>query len=367
MYDLSQNGYTDRQIKKLLKENRQISFECDLLNSQEKYVKTLHSIKGNVSFDAGAEIMGTASFSMAEEEVQGINLVDARLAAYMLLLSPAGWIRFPLGVYIMTSPQISSSGGHTTYNVDCYDKSVILKEDKLTDRLYIPQGAKYDQEVRSILATAGVTKVSIEGSNLTVPNALEFEIGTDKLTVVNDLLYAINYNPLHFDRTGTAVSERYIVPSGRRAEDEYLTDELSIIRPGASRKQDLYNVPNVIIRYVENPDAAPLRSEYINDSVDSILSTVRRGRKIVDIEAVDDIADQKTLDDYTRRVAVEKSQINDSMSLTTALMPHHGYKDCYFVRHDKMGMAEKYIESSWSMEFAVGGSMTHNIKRITLI
>ena len=45
MYDLSQNGYTDRQIKKLLKENRQISFECDLLNSQEKYVKTLHSIK----------------------------------------------------------------------------------------------------------------------------------------------------------------------------------------------------------------------------------------------------------------------------------------------------------------------------------
>ena len=92
MYDLSQNGYTDRQIKKLLKENRQISFECDLLNSQEKYVKTLHSIKGNVSFDAGAEIMGTASFSMAEKEVQGINLVDARLAAYMMLLSPAGWI-----------------------------------------------------------------------------------------------------------------------------------------------------------------------------------------------------------------------------------------------------------------------------------
>ncbi|MFR3119972.1 MAG: hypothetical protein ACLTOJ_21825 [[Clostridium] symbiosum] len=87
MYDLSQNGYTDKQIKKLLKENRQISFECDLLNSQEKYVKTLHSIKGNVSFDAGAEIMGTASFAIAEEEVKGINLVDARLSAYMLLLS----------------------------------------------------------------------------------------------------------------------------------------------------------------------------------------------------------------------------------------------------------------------------------------
>ena len=366
MYDLSQNGYTHAQIKTMLLQNRQISFEYDLLNSAEKFIKTLHSAEGNISFDSGAEIMGTGSFDISKKELEGLDLVDARIAAYMLLSKDASWFRFPLGVYIITSPKITASVG-TTYAVDCYDKNIILTEDKLTDRLYIPAGSVYSQEVRKILASAGVTKVSIEGNELTCKTDLEFEIGSTKLSVINELLYAINYTPLYFDRTGTAISKRYVVPSGRQAEDEYITDDLSIIKPGASRKRDVFNIPNVIIRYVNNPDADPMRSEYVNDSVDSMLSTVRRGRKIVDIEAVDDIADQDTLDEYTKRVAVEKSQINDTVQLTTGLMPHHGYKDCFFVRHDKLGFAYKFVESSWSMDLSVGGSMSHNIKRITLI
>lgn len=366
MYDMSQEGYTNAQIKNMLRENREISFTYELLNSQDKYIKTLYSAEGSVGFDSGAEIMGTGSFEISERELEGINLVDARLSVYMMFLSPSGWLRFPLGVYIMMSPKITNMIG-TTYSVDCYDKSIILSEDKLTDRLYIPTGSQYVQEVRKILASAGITKISIEGSELTCKTDLEFDIGMEKLRVINELLYAINYTPLHFDRTGTAISERYVVPSGRKAEDEYITDDLSVIKPGISRKQDLYNIPNVIVRYVNNPDASPLRSEYINDSVDSILSTVRRGRKIVDIESVDDIADQETLDDYTKRVAVEKSQINDTVQMSTALMPHHGYKNCFFVRHDSLGIAHKFIESSWSMDLSIGGNMTHNMKRITLI
>ena len=62
----------------------------------------------------------------------------------------------------------------------------------------------------------------------------------------------------------------------------------------------MYGVPNVVIRYLDNPDGPPLRSIYKNDNPESIVSTVRRGRQIVDVESVEDIADQDTLDAYTR-------------------------------------------------------------------
>ena len=64
---------------------------------------------------------------------------------------------------------------------------------------------------------------------------------------------------------------------------------------GGNQQNDLYNIPNVIIRYVDSPDQETLRAEYINDDNSSPLSIGRRGRRIVDVEAVDDIADQDTL------------------------------------------------------------------------
>ena len=82
---------------------------------------------------------------------------------------------------------------------------------------------------------------------------------------------------------------------------------------------------------------------------------------------MDDIADQDTLDAYTRRVAIEKSQINDIVTLSTALMPHHGDKNCLYIRHDKMEIGSKYIEESWSMDLAAGGTMNHNLRKVTFI
>lgn len=366
MYNLAQREYTHEQVKRMLTEHRKIAFDFALMNSADKFIKNLQSASGRISFNSSAEIMGTASFSISEKEVAGLDLVDYRISPCFKIESPTGWLSYQLGIYIMSSP-IRTDDYCIELDIDCYDKSIILKEDKLADRLYIPAGSNYVREVQKVIASAGIKKISIEGSSLTLKNDLEFEIGTDKLSVVNDLLYAINYNPIHFDRTGTAVSERYIEPSVRKTEEEYLTDRYSIIKSGAQQTRDLYNIPNVIIRYTNTPDADDLRSEYINDSADSILSTVRRGRRVVDIESVDDIADQNTLDAYTKRVAIEKSQINDTVTLPTALMPHHSYKNCIFVRHDNLGIGAKFIENSWSMDLEVGGTMQHQIKRVTLI
>lgn len=360
-------GYPEDEILKILKGNRSIDFEYELLTNDEKYIKTLNYVTGSIAFNSNSEIMGTGSFELLEEEIKDYNFIDMRIAPFFKLRYPYGWLRFPLGVYIMTSPRRMIKNSRVYNSVDCYDKSIILKEDKFTDRLFISAGANYVKEIVKILNSSGIVKVNIEFSPLICGADLEFEIGTEKLYVINELLYAINYEPVHFDRVGTAVSSRYIEPSGREAEESYCTDRLSIIRDGAEQSTDLYNVPNIVIRYTDNPDIGQLKSQFVNDKESSILSTVNRKRKVVDIESVDDIADQDTLNAYTKRVAIEKSQINDTVSIQTALMPHHGYKNCLFISHDKLEIGSKFIESAWSMDLQVSGSMNHEIKKVTII
>lgn len=362
---LAQEGYTNEEVLKMLHDSRKIDFEYELLDNQERVMGFLNAA-GTVSFNSCSEIMGTASFEIQEEKLKKYAelYMDMRIRPYFKLYTPRGWLRYPLGIYILSSPRRQEKDNTVYWDVEAYDKGIILKEDKLTDRLYIPAGSNYISEVKKLLLSAGIDKFIIESSMLSTNTDLEFEIGTSKIEAVNELLYAINYYPIHFDYRGFAKTSRYIEPMQRETEFGYMTDDRSIILPGTNQSNDMYGVPNVVIRYLDNPDGPPLRSIYKNDNPESIVSTVRRGRQIVDVESVEDIADQDTLDAYTRRIAIEKSQMNDMVGLSTALMPMHGYRNCLFVRDDRLGIETKYIEYSWSMELKVGGTMQHELKRV---
>lgn len=362
---LAQNGYTKEDVMKLLVGSRKIDFEYELLDNQERMLGTVNAA-GSVSFNSSSEVMGTASFEIQEGQLKkyaGLYM-DMRVRPCFKLFAPGGWLKYPLGIYILSSPRRKEKDNTIYWEVEAYDKGIILKEDKLTDRLYIPAGSNYIAEVKKILLSAGIDKFIIENSTLSTNTDLEFEIGTSKVEAANELLYAINYYPIHFDYRGFAETSRYIEPMQRETEFGYMTDDNSIVLPGTSQGNDMYGVPNVVIRYLDNPDEVPLRSIYRNDDPGSIVSTVRRGRQIVDVESVEDIADQDTLDAYTRRIAIEKSQMNDTVSLQTALMPMHGFRNCLFVRDDKLGIETKYIEYAWSMELKVGGVMQHELKRV---
>ena len=369
MYDMSYAEFTNEQVIKMLEGNRTIDFEYELMNNEEKVITTLDNVECSISFNSEAEIMGTASIRFRETEIRSYY-TDLRIRPWFKIQAPdRTWIRHPLGIYIITTPTRQDGGGEVYIDADCYDKSIILQEDKLTDRLLIKAESLYVNEVRNVHMSAGINKTNIDGSELRTSVDLEYEIGTSKLDVINSLLQAINYTPIHFDRMGNAVAKKYIEPDERAAEYGYMTDDNSLILSGANQSNDLYNVPNIVIRYVENPDVenTSLRSEYVNNDASSPLSIQRRGRKIVNVESVDDIADQGTLDAFTRRVAIEMSQVNDNVVLPTALMPHHEYRNCIYLRNDNLGITSKYIEYAWSMKLGIGEKMNHTLKKVMRI
>ena len=373
MLELGIGGYTRQEVIDVLHGRSGsrgiVKFRCDLLNREEIRIGELAVESGNVRMDSLAEIKRTARFTITEQEAQDIDWLSDRIRPVFLLQMPdGGWIEWPLGIFMPSSPTRKSDGGRIVREVEAYDTSLILKEDKFTDRYIIPAGTKYVEAVADILYGVGIWKVNILDHPGVLSVDREFEIGTAKLTAINELLAAINYTSIWVDENGFLTSKPYQLPSDREAEYEYRTDDISIIHPGATEELDLFSVPNKWVRYVSNPDVGVvLRSEYTNDLSVSPTSTVRRGRVITDAEAVDDIADQETLDAYVRRIAYQASQVYGHLEFSTAVMPHHSFYDCLYIEHKGLGVSSKYMESSWELPLQADGAMTHSCRKVIRI
>ena len=282
------------------------------------------------------------------------------------------WLEYSLGIFLLSSPEKVEEGQEIYRDIEAYDGTIILDEDKFTDRYTIPAGTRYDLAVIEILEGAGIKKYNIESSDKTLANDLEYEPGASKIEVINELLESINYTTLWVDEWGYFTSSRYIPPSERAPDYEYIDDELSVTENGISEELDLYSVPNKWLVTYENVDGEEedkvfLQSVYTNDSWDSPTSTVNRGRVIVDYRNVTEIADQESLDAYTKRIATEASQIYGKIKFTTANMPLHSYMDIIRIRNNTLAIDEQFTETAWTIPLEAGGKMSHEGRRVVNI
>jgi len=368
MLSLAKGGYTAEQVKKQLHYgggSRDVSFRYEILNKNDVYIGDLDQVEASISFDSEAAIKRTGNFIINRNTLDEIDWNNESIRPFYRLRMGVDVLEWPLGILLLSSPSRSAgNSGKVTRSIEAFDKSQILKEDKFTTRYLINSGSSYTAAITDILYSAGISKVSLEESLAELTTAIEFEIGTDKLSAVNDLLSAINYYSLWFDDQGFATSKAYQEPYTRNVEYEYRTDAISIIKPGAKETIDLFDAPNVFVRVLSSPETTVLKSVYTNDSPGSPLSTVNRGRNIVDYDTVSDIADQSTLDAYVRRIAINANQLYKSTTFKTATMPHHTFVDCLYVEHSDLGAGDVYIEKAWSMDLRAGGNMTHEVRKV---
>lgn len=369
MVSLAVGGYNADQVRRQLHMEggtREVQYRHELLNKDDGYLGELDQVQGTLTYNSLAEIKRTARYTIGRPLVDEIDWTNERIRSYFRLKMPdGGWAEWPLGILLLSSPTAQAgSVGRVQREVDAYDKSQILVEDKFDARYVVSAGQQYAAAVGLIINSAGIGKVNIPASPATLAAPLEWEVGTSKLAAVNDLLAAINYYSVTFDELGYATSAPYMEPGDRAVEYEYRTDGSSIVHPGTAQTLDLFGVPNVFVSVVSSPDRSVLTSTFINDNPASPLSTVRRGRRIVDVQTLTDIADQATLDAVTRRRAIAAGQIYGETRLSTACMPHHGYLNCLYVEDTSLNINHIYIEKSWEMELRAGGAMSHQLRRV---
>lgn len=347
---------------------RRFSFRYELLDSGNNKIGDLDAVEScTIDQNWLADIKRTAKFTL--RDTGDIDFLANRIKPWVQLrLPPYGpddFVEWPQGVFLLSSPQRKSdAAGARWREVDAYDALQVYTDDLVDTRYTVASGTAYTTAVSTLL---GSVPKNVTASASTLPTAKEWDPGTSKLKIINELLGAVNYESLSFDEDGIAIVRPYRTPSTRPAEYTYADDELSVMLPEVTQELDLFAIPNKWVLVVSDPERAALSSTYTNTNPASPTSTVRRGRTIVDFRTQQDAADQAALDAQVSRLAFEASQIYEAIEFETGLMPIHSGNDVYRIEFSLMAVASNYSEHTWSMQLTVGATMKHRARRVVTV
>ena len=324
--------------------------------------------------DSGEIKMSLAgTFSEQATDVDGnpieANFLSDEIRPMMII----DGVEHPLGVYSVAKAVPSEANGIKRLKIEAFDRCWRVRDNYTEDIIHFPAGMNYLAAVESLLILAGIESVLATPTNAVLTEEREdWEIGTSYLTIVNQLLGEINYNQLWFTTAGVAVLEPASVQTAENIEhtmsdlpEELLGGAVKIDRmlPSISRETDVYAAPNVFLCVCSNPDkdgAMVAKSE--NTNPQSQLSIRRRGRRIMKLERVDNIASQAELQAYADHMRNESMISGETIRVSTALQPGYGVADVVAIKYGDLNAI--CIERAYTMELSVGGRMTHELERV---
>lgn len=273
----------------------------------------------------------------------------------------------PLGTFLTATVSPSRTGGQRRVSVEAYDRCWRVQATQTDTLLHLSAGTNYINAIKSLLATAGISLVIDTPTTETLRDDREdWTVGTDYLTIINQLLDEINYKQLYFNAAGFAILEpEQTVSAGNIVRTYNANNSKCMMRQDLSCQLDLFNAPNVFICVCSNPDgSAPLTAVAQNDNPASPLSVIRRGRKIAKTYKVRNIASQQALNDYAALLCQDGMLVGTTVNISTAVLPDCGVDDIVALVHpDIEGVCR---ETEWQIELGTGGVMTHKLEKAVL-
>lgn len=330
-----------------------------------------------IRMDDAAEIKTSLSgvFSPVVEDVDGNALQPDWLSDEIQPVMILDGIEHELGIFMPATVTPSENNGIEELKIEAYDRCWRVKDTYTQGSQYWPAGTNYLDAVEQLLAGCGIALIVKTPTTQTFAEAREdWPVGTSYLTIINQLLSEISYNPLWFNSSGAAVLEPASVPTAEAIEHT-LSDQLEDLTDGAAeiirmlpqirRETDIYQAANVFVCVCSNADkSGPLVATSRNTNPQSPLSVMRRGREIVKVVRVNNVADQAALQAYADRLRNESMIGGESIRVTTALQPGFGAADVTAIRYGDLSAV--CVEHAWTMELAPGGTMTHELEKVVI-
>lgn len=275
------------------------------------------------------------------------------------------YVEFPLGVFLMSTPVAThDEHGVVTREIECYDRTKLFIDDKLTERLTMFKGQNYTDFMIQLLGN--VPKI-VEPSTWVCGRTRDWDVGTSIKEVIDACAESINYHTLRFDEEGRAILQPYVSPEDRTPEFTYQDDELSIMSPEVEDEYDYFEIPNVWIVSLSELDQDPIFAKIENNDPASRFSIPRRGRKIVDFRSEEEGFDAASLVRKAKRIQFEANRQYQNISFSTAINPLHEANDCYNIKFAGLALDNKYTEINWEFNLTAGAEMTHTARRVVEI
>lgn len=353
-------------------------FRYDILSADGEVARTSQVMSCSVSNNWLADIKRTCSVVMAPRTDgptgsinDTFNQLNERIRPWAILETVNGPVEYPVGTFFLSASNTrkAAPAGERGIPFEGYDMLLALQESKLTFRQVATAGNSPDQLIFDLIDDVDAFEPYMD--ILAIPKMasftadMEWAPGTSRLKVINDILAAFNFTPLRMDPMGNPTTGPYQAPDVQPPIWDYTIDANSVVFPGIDVNLDLFNVPNVWIATVSQPDRTELTSTFTNSAATSLTSTTTRGRTIVEVVDSLDAADQPTLDAIVAKYAQESSQIFEEASFDTGLMPFHDDGDV--IRLDYGDGLLNFREQEWSVDLTVGGTMKHVARRVVML
>lgn len=321
------------------------------------FYKSLHADEIEIRMTGSAEIKTTLSCRIVYNP--DLDLLNDRLRPYQIV----DGVEYPMGEYLISTATETVEKGYRGWEIEAYDQSLLLKQVTTTGTLRFAAKTKYVDAVKSLLAECGIGRVIADPSTLVMDvDREDWEVGTKYLTIANELLAAINYGSLWFDRDGAARLQPERAATAVNITQTYPAGSWSSLCDGISRETDAYTAYNVFTAVYSSPDAAPMVAVAVNDNPMSPISTVSRGRRIcAPAEFVDDIADQAALQAYADNLLAASLLAGETVEFATAPIPTHWIGDIVALG------GNVYKETGWELHLGPGGSYSHTARRSVAI
>lgn len=320
-------------------------------NDDISELKTVDS--ANIIFDSETPLKVSANISITLLNEEALDV-----SKKLRIVHCKDSIESVVGTFLFTTPSQNINPSCKQIDVTCYSTLWLLEINKTTSRLMVGKGTNVVNEITRIMGLLGFgVALDITLSDKTTSVQHEFEIGTPYLTIINTLLGVINYTSLYVNAMGDYVARPYILPSEREINIRYdETDPLAQIECDLTSEFDYFDVPNVFVRYVNNPEATDLIAVYKNENPSSPTSILYRPTN-VHSEEVQDCSDMQTLYDMCKRACMSATNKYHTIKFSSSINPKHSYMDCVYINLN--GVSGKLIETSWSFNCEAGSSMEH--------
>lgn len=288
--------------------------------------------KCTISRDGEAETLGSATINVVD------SLGECYIRAYLITIQNGVREKFPLGTYLVQTPSISFNGRVKSVSSDAYSPLIELKEKPIPLGYSIPKKSnvmEYTYKLTSENLRAPV--VEIENSETLYS---DFVANSDDtwLSFNADLMANAKYQ-YDLDEMGRVLFAPYQEIEAMRPVWEYNDDNSSILYPDISLEHDIYGIPNVV-EVIYSNGADYYYSRVVNDDENSPISTINRGREIVNRVTDPEITgtpNAEQVKEYAKKLLKSLSSIEYTVSYKHAYCPVR-VGDCVRLNYERAGI-----------------------------
>lgn len=259
----------------------------------------------------------------------------------------------PIFTGLASTPEVTINGNVKQYPVACY--SVLQPADDVLLPLgwYAPTGANSGNVIRELLKVTPAP-VTVEANAPELQTAVLAEESETNLSMVQKLLNIMNWR-LRIMGDGEIV----ISPKPLNESATFDAIESDSVEPQITVRKDWFSCPNVLRATVEDLTAIAR-----DDSADSPLSTVNRGREVWAEETSATLNVDEGIAEYSQRRLKEKQTVATEISYSRRFLPDVYVSDYIRLHYPRQGLEGLYRVVSQTIELSHGARTSEEVTSV---